>query len=120
MGSISSTEELIRLLPLRPLPAFKPLLFNQLMDIEFPDPSMQIHIIGSNERGAMVQLIRDIEAQRHRQRQINTEEPGYQFPCRLILIPDRGKRNPELCNEDENVEEKPDPGTDDTGLGGEG
>jgi hypothetical protein len=115
-----SAEELVHLLPPRPLLSLLALVLDQRIDVQLADARVQIHVVRAHDRGAVVELVRDVKRNRHRESEVHLEEALQPHRSRQLTVPERRKRNPELRDQYEQVEAEPDVGPDQPGLAAEG
>jgi len=115
----SSTEELVGFLPFRPCRSLRPLLRNQLLQIQLPNPGMQIHVETPDHARPKPDLVRDIHGNYNRRCEIGLEEVDGYFPSRHVSVADGSKAGPELGHENKGVHGETEVGTVNAWLGSE-
>lgn len=108
-------EELVPLLPGGPGIALSLLLRKDGSEIELTTSSDQVHILCPEEGGLEPDLVRDVGDDEDRDGEVDGEEG-----LGIGLASKGPDGNPELGDEDNDVETEAEPGADEAGLGGEG
>lgn len=109
-------EELVDLLPSGPSSLLCPLLVNQVLNVQVTTTSVEVDLMRSDNLSAVPDLVRDVKGQHDGSSQVAREEGIHQLRGSLLLVANGGETNPELGDQNEAVENKTDPGTNDTGL----
>lgn len=116
----SLTEDLVDPLPSWQTRKSEPIFLNQRRCVQLPTPGNQIHIGSLHEWGLVDNLVRDIAHENHRERKIGQEEILSTVARAGLLVSNRPDGCPELCDEYQNVQREPYPGSVHAGLGLEG
>lgn len=113
MNGQLSANKLISLLPFRPRRSLDLFFGKQLLQVQFPDPRLEIHIHRLHKGSSEVDFVGDVESQDDRYGQIRFEEvlrqSGRSFdPC-SIRTRHRGEADPKFSDQDQDIEDEAEP-----------
>lgn len=81
---------------------------------------MQIHIVTADKGCAVPDFVSNVAYQRNGKREVQAEEIDGQFRVGHLGLLDGGHSDPELTDENQDVEDETNPGADDARLAAEG
>lgn len=118
--STQSTEKPIKPLPFRPTPPFLELLLEQDGQVEVSPPRVEIHLLDADNLSAEPELVPYIHDDDDRSSGIIQKEILDILSNRVVAVINGPRADPELSDEDEDIQQEPDPGAQDASLSPEG